>query len=882
MQPAPTVNRLQHLAAQARAVAPALRNIAAYLVRRTAVLALTVTAAVYLTILIANLGGYVDRVVAANIDFAVALRVRDGWLRGLPLEERDRIVEETAAALRDAAGLNDPFLWRTFRWLTDGLTLNWGETSRASSYSVGRTVRDVRGIVLENLSRTLLIFGLANLLLFGVTVSLALVLTRFYGGRLDWLFSLFAPLSAAPAWVYGVVLNILLFRLFRFSIGGTLDAWPDQFSFTYAGVVLRHLLPVVAAIFLNGLFQGVYVWRSFFFVFANEDYVEMARLKGLKPGLVERRYILRPALPGLITSFALLLMALWQEVIALEYFFNVSGIGRVFLSALRFYDTPMIVALVVTFAYLLAVTVLALDLVYAFVDPRIQVGARQQEGGEGRVARFGRRRLWRRRQPAASPPRPAAVMTPVTAPPPIAAAVAPAGPRPPRNAALRAWLRRWTQELRRYPSAVVGLALIALLVAASIYTPLALPYDTAVARWRGDGAAWARNPRDAQPAWTNLFRREKLPQTLVLSSDDPAVARETAVLPNGSVDLTFEFPIDYRYAAFPQDLIVDFQAAFVEKSPHIELRWSTPDGRDVRIDSLTVKRSDSYIVSQDRQLKRRLRDDFPQQALFMEPGDPARWVLPGLYTLRVTALLFEPDSALEVTVHMLGQVHGLAGTDALRRDLTIPLLWGAPIALLFGLAAATATSVFGMALAAVSAWLGGWVDRLVQALTEVNLIVPFFPVSLMIYTLYSKSIWMILAVTVALSVFSSQIKTYRAVFLQVKQLPYVEAARAYGVGHGRMVVRYLMPRIVGVLIPRLVILAPGYIFLEATLAFLGVSDPVFPTWGKLTAEALSTGVNQGSWHTVGLSLGVLFLTGFAFAMLGMALERIYEPRLREL
>ncbi|MCB9005758.1 MAG: ABC transporter permease, partial [Ardenticatenaceae bacterium] len=81
--------------------------------------------------------------------------------------------------------------------------------------------------------------------------------------------------------------------------------------------------------------------------------------------------------------------------------------------------------------------------------------------------------------------------------------------------------------------------------------------------------------------------------------------------------------------------------------------------------------------------------------------------------------------------------------------------------------------------------------------------------------------------------------------------------------------------------PKLIILVPSYVFLEATLAFLGITDPYLPTWGKLVVEALSYGVYTNATHLVVAPLGLLFLTGFAFAMLGMGLERIFEPRLRE-
>lgn len=105
------------------------RNIARFLLTRIATLIVAVVAAVYLTIIIANFGGYVDTIIASRIEEQVGFMLLGGWLSDLPSEERLATAEQTIAAMQDAAGLNDPFLVRSARWLGDGLTLNWGSRS---------------------------------------------------------------------------------------------------------------------------------------------------------------------------------------------------------------------------------------------------------------------------------------------------------------------------------------------------------------------------------------------------------------------------------------------------------------------------------------------------------------------------------------------------------------------------------------------------------------------------------------------------------------------------------------------------------------------------------------------------------------------------------
>ncbi|HEY8553840.1 MAG TPA: ABC transporter permease subunit, partial [Burkholderiales bacterium] len=160
-------------------------------------------------------------------------------------------------------------------------------------------------------------------------------------------------------------------------------------------------------------------------------------------------------------------------------------------------------------------------------------------------------------------------------------------------------------------------------------------------------------------------------------------------------------------------------------------------------------------------------------------------------------------------------------------------------------------------------------------------ILPLLPILVMIGTLYSTSIWIMLGVVVAFGIFSAGIKMYRSMLLPIREAPYIEAARAYGAGSGRIITRYMIPRILPVLIPGFVTLIPSYVFLEASLAVLGLGDPVLPTWGKVLYDAQAQGaLFYGYYYWVLEPAALLMLTGLAFAMLGFALDRIFNPRLR--
>ncbi len=115
----------------------------------------------------------------------------------------------------------------------------------------------------------MLLFGLANLLLFFVSVAVAL--THDQGGRLDRLIIVFSPLSAPPPWIHGILLTVLAFQLPGFTfITARFDTWPGEFQWSYAPLILRHLLLPMLSILLSKFFQSVFVWRALFLLHYDE------------------------------------------------------------------------------------------------------------------------------------------------------------------------------------------------------------------------------------------------------------------------------------------------------------------------------------------------------------------------------------------------------------------------------------------------------------------------------------------------------------------------------------------------------------------------------------------------------------------------------------
>ncbi|MDI5985505.1 ABC transporter permease [Halomonas sp. M4R5S39] len=360
------------LATRRRGLWRDLRHLLAYAVKRLLALLLTVLVGVYLTILIANMGGQVDELRLVQIRSQAAEAVRaDPALQDMPPEERNALIERRVSLEVERLRLDQPFVVRSIDYLQRAMRLDLGRAEQMHSDLGSRAVYD---IIVERLPATLLLFGSANLLVFFTSVFIALSLSRRYGSALDRSVIALAPTSAAPGWFYGIFLILVFaFLMPLLPAGGMVTAPPPESPWAYAASLVRHMLLPLTAMFLSSIFVSIYSWRTFFLIHSSEDYVEMARAKGLPSHLIERRYILRPTLSPIITSFLLMLIGLWSGAIILEQVFNWPGLGSLLFQAIGHRDTPVIIGAVVIFAYLLAVTVFLLDILYALLDPRVRL-----------------------------------------------------------------------------------------------------------------------------------------------------------------------------------------------------------------------------------------------------------------------------------------------------------------------------------------------------------------------------------------------------------------------------------------------------------------------------------------------------------------------------
>jgi len=345
-----------------------------YLAIRSIVVFVTVLVGIYAAIWVTNLGGYADEQRKLGIEHNVTLGLMlSGTLATLSTSERHVVFQKAFEAAYIASDLDRPFVIRSFGYFRDAFTLSLGNARLLKSRSGSREVLD---ILKDKLPMTLLLFGVANTLTFFGGLFIALALSRRYGGFLDRAATLLVPAFAAPPWFHGIFLILIFASLAKvLPFGGMVGVPLPETTFGYLLSVLKHMILPVSACVLGAMPLAVYTNRSLFMIHSSEDYVELAKAKGLRSSRLQSRYILRPVLPPIITNFAFVSLVAWQGVILTEHVFSWPGLGALLIKAIESHEVSVVIGAVTIFAYLLGLGVLVLDMLYVLVDPRVTLGA---------------------------------------------------------------------------------------------------------------------------------------------------------------------------------------------------------------------------------------------------------------------------------------------------------------------------------------------------------------------------------------------------------------------------------------------------------------------------------------------------------------------------
>jgi peptide/nickel transport system permease protein len=219
------------------------------------------------------------------------------------------------------------------------------------------------------------------------------------------------------------------------------------------------------------------------------------------------------------------------------------------------------------------------------------------------------------------------------------------------------------------------------------------------------------------------------------------------------------------------------------------------------------------------------------------------------------------------------------GTDEFGRDVLTRLIYGARIALFIGFASSFIGATAGALLGVVSAYLGGKTDLLMQRVIDVILAFPLLILALAIVTVLGRSIPNLI-LAIAIPVIPRTARIVRSSALSAKENVYVEAARAVGSSHTRVMMRHIVPNVMA---PYLIVLTAqlgGAILTEASLSFLGLgtAEPT-PSWGLMLSGGAPMYAEKAPWLAIFPGL-VISLAVFGFNLFGDSLRDALDPKLR--
>ena len=245
----------------------------------------------------------------------------------------------------------------------------------------------------------------------------------------------------------------------------------------------------------------------------------------------------------------------------------------------------------------------------------------------------------------------------------------------------------------------------------------------------------------------------------------------------------------------------------------------------------------------------------------------ADWIAPYTYDEMVIVEALRPPSGK----HWLG-------TDHLGRDSFSRLIHGSRIALKVGAIAVTIQTVVGVLLGLLAGYYGGWQDRVIIFLTDVIWALPPIVLAIAICTLLGPSLTNVIIAIAAVS-WAQFTRIVRSKTQALKNMPYVEAARALGESDLSIILRYILPNVIPVIIVLATLALPVAVVNTTALGFLGLgAQPPLPDWGVILSESM-TYIRRAPWISIFPGLAIIYVV-LGFNLLGEGLRDALDPRLK--
>ena len=219
------------------------------------------------------------------------------------------------------------------------------------------------------------------------------------------------------------------------------------------------------------------------------------------------------------------------------------------------------------------------------------------------------------------------------------------------------------------------------------------------------------------------------------------------------------------------------------------------------------------------------------------------------------------------------------GTDEVARDVLALVAYGSRISLVVGFLATAISVGIGALVGLVAGYSGGRMDALLMRATDFFLVTPALVVAILVASVVGPSLLNVIVI-IGLTSWPATARVIRAQTLTLKERAFVARSRAYGAGAPHLILRHILPNVWSLIMASSTLTIATAIFLETTLAFLGLADPTTTSWGTMMNRAFVAGAaGLGKWGYLfapGLAVSMVII---AFMLIGRALEQILNPRL---
>jgi peptide/nickel transport system permease protein len=231
------------------------------------------------------------------------------------------------------------------------------------------------------------------------------------------------------------------------------------------------------------------------------------------------------------------------------------------------------------------------------------------------------------------------------------------------------------------------------------------------------------------------------------------------------------------------------------------------------------------------------------------------------------------------------------GTDELGRDIMNLTIHGARISMSIGLLATAITIFVGALIGVVAGFLGSWTDSALMRATDFFLVLPTFVLAIILAPVILEIIGpeaeflglratlLVIVVVIGITSWATTARIIRSQTLSIRERMFVDRARVIGGGSGHIMRRHIFPNVVNLIVAQAVITFAAAVFIETSLAFIGLGDPFAPSWGQILDSAQSAGApGLGAWWYIAPPATCVVLVVLSFTLVGNALDDILKPK----